>query len=52
MVSVVEGCLDEVGGDDALALHEDVAANVAVVAGSHQHGCRFIRHLRKNEIDC
>ena len=45
MVAVVEGSLDEVGGDDALPLDEDVAANVAVVPGSHQHSCGLICHL-------
>jgi len=37
MVAAVEGRLDEVGGDDALALDVDVAADVAVVPGRHQH---------------
>ena len=37
MVAAVERGLDEVGRDDALALDVDVAADVAVVAGRHQH---------------
>ena len=41
MVAAVEGCLDEVGGDDALALDVDVAADVAVVSGGHQY-CRSL----------
>ncbi len=45
MVAVVEGGLDEVGGDDALALDEDVPADVAVVPGRHQHGGCLARHL-------
>ena len=47
MISVVERSLYEVGGDDPLALDVDVAADVAVVAGRHQHCSRFRRHLLK-----
>ena len=47
MISVVERSLYEVGGDDPLALDVDVAADVAVVAGRHQHCGRFRRHLLK-----
>ena len=32
VISSVEWCLDKVGGDDTLALDEDVAPDVAVVA--------------------
>ncbi len=46
MVAAVKGCLDKVGGDDALALDVDVAADVAIVSGGHQHGCRLVGDLK------
>ncbi len=45
MVAAVEGRLDEVGGDDALALDVDVSADVAVVSGGHQYCCSLVGDL-------
>ena len=50
MISWVEGGRDKVGCDDALALHENVASDVAVVPGGHQNGSCLIGHLQQNDF--